>query len=61
MSEATRKSYTICSPHCGNNPCSFEVESSGETITSFRANPRMRIKQGFRAGRCEPLRARELG
>ena len=44
MPGATRKSYTICSPHCGNNPCSFEVESNGEEITSFRANPRMRIK-----------------
>ena len=44
MSGAPRKAYTLCSPHCGNNPCSFEVEASGEEIASFRANPRMRIK-----------------
>ena len=44
MSGAPRKAYTLCSPHCGNNPCSFEVEVRGEDITSFKANPRMRIK-----------------
>ena len=44
MSEAPKKAYTLCSPHCGNNPCSFEVETSGGDITSFKANPRMRIK-----------------
>ncbi len=44
MSGTTRKSYTICSPHCGNNPCSFEVEVNEGEIASFRANPKMRIK-----------------
>lgn len=44
MSGTPRKSYTICSPHCGNNPCSFEVEVAGGEVASFRANPRMRIK-----------------
>ncbi len=38
------KTFTLCSPHCGNNPCSFEVETRGGEIASFGANSRMRIK-----------------
>tara|TARA_A100001037_G_C15151263_1_gene639379 strand:- start:4064 stop:6346 length:2283 start_codon:yes stop_codon:yes gene_type:complete len=44
MNELKRTTFTTCSPHCGNNPCSFEVETKGEEISSFRANPRMDIK-----------------
>lgn len=44
MAAAPRKAFTLCSPHCGNNPCSFEVEARGEEIATFRANPRMRVK-----------------
>ncbi len=39
-----RKTFTLCAPHCGNYPCSFEVETRGEEILSFRPNPRMRLK-----------------
>ncbi len=44
MPDAPRKAHTVCSPHCGNYPCSFEVETDQGAIISFRANPRMRIK-----------------
>ena len=44
MSDPTKTTFTICSPHCGNNPCSFEVETKGEEILSFRANSKMDIK-----------------
>ena len=45
MSEnATRKAFTLCAPHCGNNPCSFEVELSGKEIRSFKSHPKMRFK-----------------
>ena len=44
MNELKKTTFTTCSPHCGNNPCSFEVQTKGEEILSFRANPRMDIK-----------------
>lgn len=44
MSNPNKTTFTTCSPHCGNNPCSFEVDTKGEEILSFRANSRMDIK-----------------
>ena len=44
MNKSEKTSFTTCSPHCGNNPCSFEVKTQGEEILSFQANSRMDIK-----------------